>query len=69
MGQDKRADWGDIVGGVCNRPPDQEKVDEDFCRQLEASSKLQVIVQDFNSPDICWRSNTTKHKQPRRLLD
>lgn len=46
MHQDKRADWGDIVGGVCCRPPDQEKVDEDFYRQLEASSKLQVLVGD-----------------------
>lgn len=33
-----------MVVGVCYRPPDEEKVDEDFYRELEAASKLQVLV-------------------------
>lgn len=55
--------------GVCYRPPYQEEVDEDFYRQLEAASKSQVLVGDFNYCDICWISNTTKHKQFRRFLE
>lgn len=63
---------GDAVVGACYRPPDQkEQVDEAFYRQLEAASKSQalVLVGEFNYPDICWRSNTVKHKQSRRFLE
>lgn len=44
-------------------------MDEDFCRQLEAASESQVLMEDFDSPDICWRNNTTKNKQSRRILE
>lgn len=42
-----------------------------FYRQLEAALKSQalVLVGDFNYWDICWRSNTAKHKQSRRFLE
>ncbi|XP_063280190.1 uncharacterized protein LOC134564864 isoform X3 [Prinia subflava] len=63
---------GDTVVGVCYRLPEQEEeVDEAFYRQLEAASQFQalVLVGDLNYPDICWRSNTAKHKQSRRFLE
>ena len=36
---------GDIVVGVCYRPPDQEEqVDEAFYRELEVASHSQAVV-------------------------
>ncbi|GAB0184184.1 hypothetical protein GRJ2_000884000 [Grus japonensis] len=52
-------------------PPDQEEeVDEAFCRQLEAASRLQALalMGDFNHPDICWKSNTAKRARSSRFL-
>ncbi|KAF4804354.1 hypothetical protein TURU_008626 [Turdus rufiventris] len=62
---------GNTVVGVCYRLPEQEEVDEAFYRQLEAASQSQVLVLvgDFNYPDICWKSNTAKHKQSKRFLE
>lgn len=50
---------GDTVLGVFSRPPEQEKVDEAFYRELEAASQSQapVLVGDFNYPDTDWRNN------------
>ena len=56
------------VVGVCDRAPDQEEVvDEVFCRQLEEASRSQTLVftEEFNLPNICWRSSTAGHKQSR----
>ncbi|KAK4816389.1 hypothetical protein QYF61_016706 [Mycteria americana] len=55
------------------RPPDQEEqVDEAFYRQLEGSSRLQVLVvmEDFNCSNICWyRDSTAGHRQSRMFLE
>ncbi|GAB0175756.1 hypothetical protein GRJ2_000040800 [Grus japonensis] len=66
------AGTGDIIAGVCYRPPDQEdRVDEALYRQIGAASRSQalVLMGDFNHPDICWRGNTAGHKQSRRFLE
>ena len=66
-----RAGTGDIIVGVCYRPPDQDtQADEALYRQLEAASRSQalVLMGDFNHPNICWRDNTAGHKQSRRFL-
>jgi len=66
-----QAHTGDIIVGVCYRPPDQDvEVDEAFYRQLQAASQSQalVLMGDFNHPDICWEDHTAKHIQSRRLL-
>ncbi|CAM5095768.1 unnamed protein product [Natator depressus] len=63
---------GDVVVGVCYRPPDQEdEVDEAFFRQLMEVTTLQalVLMGDFNHPDICWESNTAVHRQCRKFLE
>ena len=55
-----RAGTGDIIVGVCYRPPDQEdQADEVPYRQIGAASCSQalVLMGDFNHPDICWRDN------------
>ena len=67
-----RAGTGDIIVGVCYRPPDQEdQADEALYRQIGAASCSQalVLMGDFNHPDICWRDNTAGHKQSRRFLE
>ncbi|GAB0208028.1 hypothetical protein GRJ2_003268500 [Grus japonensis] len=67
-----RAGAGDIIVGVCYRPPDQEdRVDEALYRQIGAASHSQalVLMGDFNHPDICWRGNTAEHKQSRKFLE
>ncbi|GAB0202565.1 hypothetical protein GRJ2_002722100 [Grus japonensis] len=67
-----RAGAGDIIVGVCYRPPDQGDVgDEAFYRQIGAASCSQalVLMGDFNHPDICWRDNAAGHKQSRRFLE
>ncbi|GAB0208907.1 hypothetical protein GRJ2_003356400 [Grus japonensis] len=67
-----RTGAGDIIVGVCYRPPDQEdRVDEALYRQIGAAScsKALVLMADFNHPDICWRDNTAGHKQSRRFLE
>ncbi|GAB0204603.1 hypothetical protein GRJ2_002925900 [Grus japonensis] len=63
---------GDIIAGICYRPPDQEdQADEALHRQIGAASCSQalVLMGDFNYPNICWRDNTAGHKQSRRLLE
>ncbi|XP_050786243.1 uncharacterized protein LOC127037978 isoform X1 [Gopherus flavomarginatus] len=58
---------GDVVAGVCYRPPDQEdEVDEE--REVSRSQSL-VLMEDFNHPDICWESNTAVHRQSRKFLE
>ncbi|GAB0203750.1 hypothetical protein GRJ2_002840600 [Grus japonensis] len=67
-----RAGAGDIIVGVCYRPPDQgDRADEAFYRQIGAASHSQalVLMGDFNHPDICWRGNAAEHKQSRRFLE
>ncbi|GAB0188073.1 hypothetical protein GRJ2_001272600 [Grus japonensis] len=48
-----RAGTGDIIVGVCYRPPDQEAL---------------VLMGDFNHTNICLKDNTG-HKQFRRFLE
>ncbi|KAJ7397045.1 mitochondrial fission process protein 1 [Pitangus sulphuratus] len=60
----------DTVVGICYRPPKQEdEVDEAFYKQLEVVSESQalVLMGDFKFPDIVWRSNRVKHKQPKQI--
>ncbi|GAB0202598.1 mitochondrial enolase superfamily member 1 [Grus japonensis] len=67
-----RAGAGDIIAGVCYRPPDQgDRADEALYRQIGAASCSQalVLMGDFNHPDICWRDNTAEHKQSRKFLE
>ncbi|GAB0176868.1 hypothetical protein GRJ2_000152000 [Grus japonensis] len=63
---------GDIVVGICYRPPDQEEqVDEALYRQAEAPSRSQalVLIGDLNHPDICRKDNTARDKQYRVFLE
>ncbi|GAB0208651.1 hypothetical protein GRJ2_003330800 [Grus japonensis] len=63
---------GDIIVGVCYRPPDQGgRADEAPYRQIGAASRSQalVLMGDFNHPDICWRGNAAEHKQSRKFLE
>ncbi|XP_065421532.1 uncharacterized protein LOC101931368 isoform X1 [Chrysemys picta bellii] len=63
---------GDVVVGVCYRPPDQgDEVDEAFFCQLAevARSQALVLMGDFNHPDICWESNTEVYRQSRKFLE
>ncbi|CAM5130495.1 unnamed protein product, partial [Natator depressus] len=63
---------GDVVVGVCYRPPDQgDEVDEAFFWQLTevTRSHALVLMGDFNHPDICWESNTVVHRQSRKFLE
>ncbi|CAM4569974.1 unnamed protein product [Lepidochelys olivacea] len=63
---------GDVVVGVCYRPPDQgDEVDEAFFQQLTEVTRSQalVLMGDFNHPDICWESNTAVHRQSRKVLE
>ncbi|GAB0204032.1 polycomb group RING finger protein 3-like [Grus japonensis] len=67
-----RAGAGDIIVGVCYRPPDQgDRADEALYRQIGAASRSQalVLMGDFNHPDICWRDNAAERKQSRRFLE
>ncbi|GAB0208867.1 mitochondrial enolase superfamily member 1 [Grus japonensis] len=67
-----RAGAGDIIVGVCYRPPDQrDGADEALYRQIGAASCSQalVLMGDFNHPDICWRDNTAERKQSRKFLE
>ncbi|GAB0176444.1 hypothetical protein GRJ2_000109600 [Grus japonensis] len=67
-----RAGAGDIIVGVCYRPPDQgDRADETLYRQIGAASRLQalVLMGDFNHPDICWRDNAAERKQSRKFLE
>ena len=61
----------DVIVQVCYRPSNQEDgADEALFRQVGATSRsqVQVLVGDFNHPNICWRDNTAGHKQSRRFL-
>ncbi|GAB0203910.1 high affinity cAMP-specific and IBMX-insensitive 3',5'-cyclic phosphodiesterase 8B [Grus japonensis] len=63
---------GDIIVGVCYRPPDQgDRVDEALYRQIGAASHSQalVLMGDFNHLAICWKDNTAGHKQSRKFLE
>ncbi|GAB0209859.1 hypothetical protein GRJ2_003451600 [Grus japonensis] len=67
-----RAGTGDIIVGVCYRPPDQgDRADEALYRQIGAASRSQalVLMGDFNHPDICWRDNAAECKQSRKFLE
>ncbi|GAB0205316.1 mitochondrial enolase superfamily member 1 [Grus japonensis] len=67
-----RAGAGDIIAGVCYRPPDQgDRADEALYRQIGAASRSHalVLMGDFNHPDICWRDNAAEHKQSRKFLE
>jgi len=67
-----RSGTGDIIVGVCYRPPDQEdQADKALYRQIGAASCSQtlVLMEVFNHRDICWRDNTAGHKQSRRFLE
>ncbi|GAB0180661.1 mitochondrial enolase superfamily member 1 [Grus japonensis] len=63
---------GDIIPGVCYRPPDQgDRADEGLYRQIGVASCSQalVLMGDFSHPDICWRDNAAEHKQSRKFLE
>ena len=65
------AGTGDIIVGICYRPPDQEDhADDALYRQTGAASCSQalVLMGDFNHHNICWRENTAGHKQSRKFL-
>ncbi|GAB0183945.1 mitochondrial enolase superfamily member 1 [Grus japonensis] len=67
-----RAGAGDIIVGVCYRPPDQgDRADEALYRQIGAASRSQalVLMGDFNHPDICWKDNAAEHKRSRKFLE
>ena len=67
----RKACRGDILVGVCYRPPNQdEEMDEAFCEQLAevARSPALVLMGDFTFPDICWKYNTAQRKQSKRFL-
>jgi len=60
------------VAGVYCRPPNQgEPTDEAFFLQLQEASCSQalVLLEDFNHPNICWKSSTASCRQSRRLLE
>ncbi|GAB0208559.1 hypothetical protein GRJ2_003321600 [Grus japonensis] len=68
----RSAGAGDIIAGVCYRPPDQgDRADEALYRQIGAASRSQalVLMGDFNHPDICWRDNAAERKQSRKFLE
>ncbi|GAB0186348.1 mitochondrial enolase superfamily member 1 [Grus japonensis] len=63
---------GDIIAGVCYRPPDQgDRADETLYRQIGTASRSQalVLMGDFSHPDICWRDNAAERKQSRKFLE
>ncbi|GAB0178727.1 hypothetical protein GRJ2_000338000 [Grus japonensis] len=67
-----RAGPGDIIAGVCYRPPEQgDQADEALYRQIGAASHSQalVLMRDCNHPDICWTDNTEEYKQSRKFLE
>ncbi|GAB0186968.1 mitochondrial enolase superfamily member 1 [Grus japonensis] len=67
-----RAGAGNIIAGICYRPPDQgDQADEALYRQIGAASRSQalVLMGDFNHPDICWRDNAAERKQSRKFLE
>lgn len=52
-----KANKGDIMLGVCYKPPKQDKeADEIFYKQVGATCPL-VPVEDFNLQDVCWKTN------------
>ncbi|GAB0179529.1 hypothetical protein GRJ2_000418200 [Grus japonensis] len=64
----ERAGAGDIIVGVCYRPPDQgDRAAEALYRQIGAASHSQalVLMGNFNHPDVCWRDNAAELKQSR----
>ncbi|GAB0203869.1 mitochondrial enolase superfamily member 1 [Grus japonensis] len=63
---------GDIIAGVCYRPPEQgDRADEALYRQIGAASHSQalVLMGDLNHPDICWRDNAAECKESRKFLE
>ena len=66
-----QANIGDTAVGVYYRPLNQEEeVDETFYKQMEVASQspAQVLMGDFNHPDICWQSNKARHTRSRQFL-
>lgn len=51
---------GDLMVGICCRPPPQEE-DEAVFKQLMKVSKLQnlVLMEDFNYHDSFWEGNSS----------
>lgn len=63
-----KAKTGNIVVGICYGPPGEEdKIDEDFSRQVEEVSLFQALafIGYTDWPEICWAGNTVGHKQFR----
>jgi len=63
---------GDILVGICYRPPNQdEDVDEAFSEQPAEvmRSPAFILMGDFNFPNICWKYNTAQRKQSKKFLD
>lgn len=59
-----RAGTGDIILGVCCRPPDQkDEAGEAVYGQIEAASPSQglVFMGDCKHPDICWKRKSDKN--------
>ena len=63
---------GDVVAGVCCRPPDEEEeVDEVFFRRLEESLQPQawVLMSGFNHLAIRWENSVAGHDHHKRFLE
>ena len=59
--RDQGNNKGNLVVGVCYRPPDPGKsIDDDFLLQLQKASHSQalILLGNFNHPNICWKSST-----------
>jgi len=67
-----RGNKGKLLVDVYYRLPDQgEPTDKAFFLQLQEASHSQcfVLLQDFNHPDICWKSSMASCRQSRRFLE
>lgn len=65
-----KANTGAIMVGICYRSSGQEdKIDEDFSRQVEEVSLFQALgfIDYADCPEICWAGKTVGHKQSRFL--
>jgi len=62
---------GDGPAGDSHSMPHQEEpVSRAFYRQLAEVSFLPALIltEDFNHPDICWKSNTALSRHSRNFL-
>ena len=63
---------GDLTVGVCYRPPNQnDKGNEAIFGSLKQASgqQNQVLMGDFNYPDICWKNDTAAHMSSIKFLE